>query len=189
MKARGTATDRLADVVQVLQIAHKTGLLTVSRDRPDNTLEQGTIKLHNGQIVEANLDMLRGAEAFNRLMTWRTCYFVFQALDSNTGPLATPTTGPLTPVPIPLQNGTGYGREREPPLAFSNIHSVPLRLREANEVLPYFQNLGLSRAHRQLFLLIDGRRNVQELMRLTGHRPDEINILLADLERANLVRQ
>ncbi|HLZ56594.1 MAG TPA: DUF4388 domain-containing protein [Ktedonosporobacter sp.] len=189
MKARGTATDRLADVVQVLQIAHKTGLLVVTRDRADNSLEQGTIKFHNGQIVDANLEQLRGAEAFNRLMAWRTCYFVFQPLTANTGPLSTPTTGPLTPVPLPMQNGTGYGHEREPPLAFPNIHSVPIRLREANEVLPYFHNLGLSRAHRQLFLLVDGRRHVQELMRLTGHRPDEINTLLADLERAGLVRQ
>src|SRR5579859_2302249 len=189
MKARGTATDKLADVIQVLQIAHKTGLLTVTRDRGNNVLEQGNIKLHNGQIVEASLGGWAGAEAFNRLMTWGTCYFVFQAIATNTGPLATPTTGPLTPVPLPMQNSPSYGHEREPPLTFSNIRTIPVRLREANEILPYFQNLGLTRAHRQLFLLIDGRRTVQELMRITSHRPDEINVLLADLERANLIRQ
>jgi hypothetical protein len=187
---RGTATDKLADVVQVLQMAHKTGLLTVSREMAGNSLEQGTINLHNGQIVDASLGQLRGAEALNRLMAWGACYFVFQPADPTTGPLA-PVTGPITPPTLPVQNSpaSGYGYGREPPLAFPNIRSVPSRLRQANEVLPYFTNLGLARAHRQLFLLVDGRRSVQELMRLTGHRPDEINTLLADLERAGLIRQ
>ena len=104
-----------------------------------------------------------------------------------TGPL-TPKTGPITPPVSPMQNGASYGHGREPPLAVPKIFAVPSRARQAEEVLPYFNNLGLTRTHRQLFLLIDGKRNVQDLMRLMRQQSDEISALLADLERANLIR-
>lgn len=55
--------------------------------------------------------------------------------------------------------------------------------------MPDFQRLGLSRAHRQLFLLIDGRRSAQELTRLIGRHPQEVLAILADLENAGLIRQ
>ncbi|MBO0778416.1 MAG: DUF4388 domain-containing protein [Ktedonobacteraceae bacterium] len=191
MRSRGTVTDKLADVVQVLQMARKTGLLTVNRDGVNSSVEQGMITLRNGEIVDASVGSLRGPAALNSLMMWRTCYFVFQPLSASN------TTGPL-PVSSSSNNGltTGpiYGREPTHPRGYqdttpSGMYNIPYRVREANEVLPFFNGLGLSRAHRQLFLLIDGKRTVQELMRLMGHRLDEVAALLSDLERAGLIRQ
>jgi hypothetical protein len=65
---------------------------------------------------------------------------------------------------------------------------VPQRTRAVNEILPHFNRLGLTRIHRQLFLLIDGQRSVPELIILIGHRTDEVDTLLDDLERAGLIR-
>ena len=55
--------------------------------------------------------------------------------------------------------------------------------------LPDFQRLGLSRLHRQLFLLIDGKRSTQELARLIGRPHQEVLIVLADLESTGLIGQ
>ena len=43
MYQRGTSTNRLADVIQVVQLTHKTGLLTIERGETDSTLEEGEI--------------------------------------------------------------------------------------------------------------------------------------------------
>src|SRR5438874_5449531 len=111
MGSRGTVTNRLSDVVQLLQMAHKTGLLTVNRDGVDNTLEEGSIELHNGQVIAASLGQLRGAVALERLMTW-ACYFVFHP--ANPKDVHSPSP--------PAKNGasTGYEHTREPPRVFSN---------------------------------------------------------------------
>lgn len=50
------------------------------------------------------------------------------------------------------------------------------------------EQMGLSRAHRRLFLLIDGRRTPQELVRLMAQDPAEVYRLLKDLERAGVVQ-
>ncbi|TMD45306.1 MAG: MarR family transcriptional regulator [Chloroflexi bacterium] len=49
--------------------------------------------------------------------------------------------------------------------------------------------IGLSRAHRHLFLLIDGYRGIQELVRLMGREQDEVQRLLNDLELAGLIQR
>jgi hypothetical protein len=45
-----------------------------------------------------------------------------------------------------------------------------------------------SRAHRHLFLLIDGHRTTTELAHLMGRRQVEVYALLHDLERADVVK-
>jgi len=46
----------------------------------------------------------------------------------------------------------------------------------------------LSRSHRQLFLLIDGQRSVQELGRLAAKNEQDLQALLGDLERIGVIR-
>lgn len=179
MGSRGTETNRLADVIQVLQMARKTGLLVVARDDRNDSVEQGTITLQNGEIVDAHIGLLRGAAAFNNLMAWGHCYFVLR-------PPAT-TNGTYTPFEVG-SNGSSpgqAGRVADP----SGSQRVPYPVRPAQEVLAHFSTLGLTRTHRQLFLLIDGKRNREELMRLLRYRSDEIHSLLLDLERTGLIRQ
>ncbi|GHO94519.1 hypothetical protein KSF_045670 [Reticulibacter mediterranei] len=185
MKLRGTATDKLADVIQMLQLVHRTGLLRVQR-AVDNGVEEGSITFQDGQVMDANAGATQGSDAYKRLMTWTTCNFVFEALPSSASPSLPPTSAP------PARPATGNitrplpAYTREPPVAYSG---VPYRVWPVGEVLPDFQRLGLSRVHRQLFLLIDGRRTVYELMNLIRRHPQEVSAMLTDLEYAGLVKQ
>jgi predicted transcriptional regulator len=66
---------------------------------------------------------------------------------------------------------------------------VPYTIRPYNEALAWIERMGLSRAHKQLFLLIDGCRSITELVRLTGRGQEEVSALLRELESAGLIRQ
>jgi hypothetical protein len=184
MTARGTATNKLMNVIQMLQMACKTGTLLVNRDGMDNTIEQGALSLQHGQIIDASLSPYRGVEALQRLQGWQSCYFVFQALSQH-------SSGSLPSIQMSLVTpnlSAGYHNGTTPMHSIPGGGNVPQRVREINNMLPRFNQLGLTRMHRQLFLLIDGHRTVPELIRLMGHRTDEVDTLLGDLERAGLVR-
>ena len=56
------------------------------------------------------------------------------------------------------------------------------------EALHRVEQLGLSRQHRRLLLLVDGQRNVAEIVRLIGPTQYEVQKLLADLEQAEIIR-
>nr|MDQ2716835.1 DUF4388 domain-containing protein [Chloroflexota bacterium] len=73
---RGTITERLTDVIQVIQMGRKSGLLTADRGE-GRTFEEGAITFVNGQVAQATATHLNGQEALNWLKTWGTCYFTF----------------------------------------------------------------------------------------------------------------
>jgi hypothetical protein len=187
MRIRGTATDKLADVIQTLLLVRKTGMLTVQRDGPGDSYEQGTLTLHNGQVMDATAGPLRGADAYKKLNTWTTCQFVFQALSPTAFPQLSPPSFPRTQM-SPEHGATGaYTRRDSGEFSFASV--VPYRTQQFQGGLPDFQYLGLSRTHRQLFLLIDGKRSIQDLTRLIGRHPQEVLAILAELESAGLIRQ
>ncbi|MFL5690759.1 MAG: DUF4388 domain-containing protein [Ktedonobacteraceae bacterium] len=181
MYQRGTSTNRLADVIQVVQVTHKTGLLTIERGEIDSTLEEGEITFVNGQITDAHSGQHSGIAAVNWLRTWGACRFTFLPLTSDDPPPSTSPLPRLTPDMLAPSNG------HFPPPTPVNI--VPRRTREVAEVLPAFEFLGLTRSHRRIFLLIDGQRTVTELIHLMGGRADEVYAWLADLEGADLIQQ
>lgn len=188
MYQRGTAADRLADIIQVIRLARRTGQLTAERGGIDTALEEGTIVFVDGQVVEAHAGYRNGLEAFNWLSSWQNCRFTFiPSTTSTTSPGISPISPQQSPnrsttAPLPANNG------HLPPS--TTTEPVPRRLRHPNEVLPYFERLGLSRTHRHLFLLIDGQRTTSELVRLMQQRSraDEVYTLLADLERTGLIQ-
>lgn len=177
MRIRGTATDKLADVIQTLMFVRKTGVLTIQRDGPGDFFEQGTIVLQDGQIANAFLGNLRGADALKKLSTWQTCHFIFQATPSTT---FSPSTIPLYPPEAPplLPNVPG-----------APVPGTPARAAQYQEALPDFPRLGLSRGHRQLFLLIDGRRSIAVLTRLIRRDQQEVLQMLADMENVGIIRR
>jgi Domain of unknown function (DUF4388) len=183
MKTRGTATDKLADVIQALQLVRKTGLLAVRRDSTGGMSEEGKIAFRDGQVVDAIVGQLRGADAFKKLVMWTRCHFVFESFP--------PTPPPLAALPSPRaeNNGTQWRNPQESTGAYLSVGVVPSRSHYVQGALPDFQRLGLSRIHRQLFLLIDGKRSIQELSPLLGRHPQEVQALLADLESAGLIHQ
>src|ERR1051326_389575 len=89
MPQPATSTDRLANVIQVIQLGRKTGTLTAEREG-SNGLEQGIIFFVNGQVARARAQHLEGTAAFQWLNTWSACRFTFA-----------PSTSPATTVKLP----------------------------------------------------------------------------------------
>ena len=184
MKPRdGAVTNNLADVLQILQLAHRTGLLEVERVGAGNVIEQGTITLLRGQITEAKFGNYRGAAAFEMLSKWSTCYFTFHVSteSENVATLNTPVS--RSPITNELRKVPTTGPLTGP------VAGAAYRVYAVEEALPLFASRGLTRVHRQLFLLIDGQRTTQQLARLIGRNPGEIESLLVDLERTGFIRQ
>ncbi|GHO96858.1 hypothetical protein KSF_069060 [Reticulibacter mediterranei] len=193
---RGTTTDNLNNVIQVIQLGRKTGVLTVERGH-EATLEVGEITFVYGQITHAHIGELDGQIAVNVLCSWGLCRFLFTPSGSerSTGPIpsqphaSSRTTAPLKEIhtnispPIPesrdylSSDHTGIGQPR------------PFRTEQVDDALVLLEQAGLSRPHRHLLLLIDGQRTPLELVRLTGRPLEEIQRLLYDLERIGVISQ
>ncbi|HEX4208523.1 MAG TPA: DUF4388 domain-containing protein [Ktedonobacteraceae bacterium] len=197
-EGRGTVTDQLANIIEVLQLGRKSGLLTVERGE-GTTLETGKITFVSGQITDAQAGRYVGQQASNWLNTWRTCRFTFVATQASPGrqqstdplPFAWQqrNTQPLlraqTPQPI-TESNPRIAVPRFNTISASGV-SIPQRLRPAHEALPLLETTGLSRLHRHLFLLIDGSRTNVELARLVAKRQEDVQSMLLDLERIGLI--
>ncbi len=198
---RGTVTDRLLSVIQVLQLGKKTGHLTVERDEGKGQ-EKGEIIFVQGQVTQAYGGNLRGQEALNWLSTWGACRFIFvpATVEKTTSPLAPePIRPPRTTQPLgdtnprftaampALHQRSAEANTTDSLAGSSSGLAVPRRTRSVNVSLHLLEQEQLSRAHRQLFLLIDGNRTIAELVRLTGRLPGEIQRLLQELEHIGLI--
>ncbi len=178
MQQRETATDRLADVIQVIQLGRRTGTLTVERGQGP-TFEEGVITFANGQITQASVSSRRGQEALSILNTWRSCLFAFIPPSANSfASLKTPTS-------YPQQNGKSNGRFD----ATTPSGDAPYRTKPIEEVLQIMDVMGFSRPHRRLLLLVNGQRSVPELIRLVGRSSEEVFQQLSELERAGFIHQ
>src|SRR5690348_16994449 len=89
-KPRVTATDRLSNVIEVVELGQRTGLLTVERGS-GSVQEEGEIYFVSGRAVYASLAGLRGREALAGLSRWGSCRFAFDKdaprLSSNLAPI------------------------------------------------------------------------------------------------------
>ncbi len=199
---RGTVTDRLLNVIQVLQLGKKTGHLTIERDEGKGQ-EKGEIIFVQGQVTQAYGGNLRGQEALNWLSTWGACRFIFVPAtpEKTTNPLTTQPFVPSSRTTQPLQDTNPQVTAAMPAIrprseetniteqlvGSSSGVAVPHRIRSVNVSLHLLEQAGLSRAHRQLFLLIDGNRTIAELARLTGRPAEEILRLLQELEHIGVI--
>lgn len=75
-KPRVTATDRLSNVIEVVELGRRTGLLSVERDA-GMALEEGAIFFISGRAIYGALAGLRGREALAVLARWGDCRFAF----------------------------------------------------------------------------------------------------------------
>jgi len=103
-----------------------------------------------------------------------------------------PKTQPL----LPIQEGSRNNPETPPYLApFVSLQGsldlsrtgVPRPSRRFSAALQMIELMGLSRTHLRLFLLIDGKRSIDDLSPLIGRSPNEVSELLRDLERASVI--
>lgn len=200
-----TSTDRLANVIEVIQLGRKTGILTAERNA-GTMLEQGMIIFVKGQVTQASTGQYTGFPAFSVLKTWGACRFSFtpsdaprttQPLTAITGETPTPrgfSTDPTLRAQAPANHkpvgpsavgGPGINGAKSNPVE----GGLPYPILPYDEALVWIERMGLSRAHRQLFLLIDGHRTKAELVRLTGRGEEEVHALLLDLEVAGVIGQ
>lgn len=98
-KARVTATDALANVIEVVELGQRTGLLSVERGS-GSVQETGEIYFVLGRPNYASLAGLRGREALAALSRWGGCRFSFD----REAPRPVPNLSP----PSAQQGQTGY---------------------------------------------------------------------------------
>jgi hypothetical protein len=115
-------------------------------------------------------------------MKWSTCYFTFHTSTESRNVATLNTPQIRSPITNPLMKEPTTG-----PLSVP-VSGAAYRVYAVEEALPRFASKGLTRVHRQLFLLIDGQRTAPQLARLIGRTPGEIESLLADLERSGFIR-
>lgn len=223
---RETTTDRLANVIQVIQLGRKTGLLTVERGEGAN-YEEGFLTFVQGHLTQAKAGQLSYMDAFNWMNTWGSCRFAFLPQETGKQVMVPRSLSPNTPTPAPLhgarpvqrqqdtrpiqQQQQRYLRDTPPSIAvqppsgtlssaqiararlnpaqYVQRPTAPRSIRNYDEALHRIDQIGLSRVHRRLFLLIDGKREKTELARLMGRRDEEAAQLLGDLERAGIIQQ
>jgi hypothetical protein len=188
---RGTVTDRLLNVIQVLQLGKKTGNLLVERGEGVK-LEAGEIIFSNGQVIQARRGRLQGQEALSWLSTWSTCRFIF-----------VPETEAPTTRPLLTARSTTTLKDTQPHLPISSstrqeidwieqelraVQPGPRRTSSAEDAFHLLDQAGLSRSHRHLFLLVDGHRTIVELARLTRRPLEEVQRLLHDLENIGVIQ-
>lgn len=124
-KARDTSTDRLSNVIEVVELGRRTGLLSAERGT-GQFLEEGEIYFVGGRAIYAATTHQRGREALAALGQWAACRFAFDAdappIAPNLSPGApSPDTGPerapLLPQrgAVPAPTGTsGFGWSTPP---------------------------------------------------------------------------
>ncbi|WP_126549789.1 DUF4388 domain-containing protein [Dictyobacter kobayashii] len=187
---QGIVTNNLANVIRKAQTERMSGELRVWRGNNTNT-EVGSITFIYGQIVSARLGSYQGPQAFNMLSAWGQCLFVFIA---TTPPPFQQTQNPVTgPLRTPLSPGSGTLPSQE---RVSEAHSgpllsltaIPCATMSVVKAIGVIERAGLPRPYRQLILLIDGQRSVEELIVTLGLEPGEVSQMLQMLERLKIIR-
>jgi hypothetical protein len=193
--------DSLASIIQQLQLRRETGRL-IARHGREATSEEGIIVFVNGRVTEARIGRRTGSEVFNRLSRWENCSCQFvRSGDNSARPITGTLSGEMLETPdniLPeLSTPVDLSQRRTAPLekivwTAQSGHlpspEVPSPVDQHYIGLQKIEQLGLSRAHRRLFLLIDGRRSAPDLARLMGRGKDEIDQLLQDLEQLAIIR-
>lgn len=193
---RQTMTDRLADVIHIIHIGGKSGVLTVERGE-GKAVEEGFIIFVDGRIVEARVGVQTGIDAFEYINTWQVCRF---ALLSRVADEASSVYPPQLPPSYRSNVSDKISSAHTPTLMNGNESSQyrsgvreqstpPLRLNSGEAILQQPGNMQLPRLHRRLLLLIDGQRGKGDLARLMARSSDEVQELLNDLERSGLIQQ
>jgi hypothetical protein len=198
-----TITNSLANVIQVIELGRKSGVLTVERGE-GMTFEEGVITFVNGQAVDAQAAFYNFQDALRWLGSWGTCRYEFistptaklpsipasastSAFDqgmTDTGTQPRIPTSPLRESAARRQASNGG----MPAISLMPASLVPHPAKSLEESLYRVEQSGFSRHHRRLLLLVDGQRTIAEMVRLIGHTQYEVQKLLVDLEQAGIIQ-
>jgi hypothetical protein len=201
---RETITNSLANLIQVIQLGRKSGVLTVERGE-GAAFEEGMITFVNGRAVEALAAFFNGQNALRWLGSWETCRYAFIPTPTSeipviSAPISTPgfdqgmtDTGTHPRIPTsPLRESAARRQasngRTEPVISLMPASAIPYPVKSLEESLQRVEQLGLSRQHRHLLLLGEGQRIVAEMVRLIGRAQNEVQRLLGDLEQARIIQ-
>lgn len=112
-KARVTTTNALMNVIDVVELGQRTGLLAVERGS-GSVQETGEIYFVSGRPIYASLAGLRGREALAALSRWGGCRFSFDREALQPAPNLSPSSaqqgqaGHSNPAPRSYESGTGW---------------------------------------------------------------------------------
>ena len=112
-KPRVTVTDRLSNVIEVVELGRRTGLLLVERGT-GTLVEEGAVYFVAGRAIFATLASLRGREALGVLARWGDCRFAFDINAPRPAPNI--TTPDLSAERSPYSSG-GYLSRPSPSLS------------------------------------------------------------------------
>jgi len=147
-KPKVTATSQLSNVIEVVELGQRTGMLLVERGS-GSVLEEGGIYFEAGRATYASLAGLRGRDALAALSRWGSCRFAFDRvtlppIPNLTSPQpAIPQPHPLQPAPEAMrpvwQNGMGSrgymgNRSGSQPEYFPHQASHPLNSMDSSGV-------------------------------------------------------
>lgn len=113
-RSRVTATNRLANIIEVIELGRRTGLLSTERDA--NGLEEGEIYFVSGHPIYATLGSLVGRDALNVLVRWGDCRFAFETSAPRPIPNVSGVLPAIDSSGAPYGVSTGYegGQQSEP---------------------------------------------------------------------------
>lgn len=120
-KARDTATDRLSNVIEVVELGRRTGLLCAERGS-GGYIEEAEIYFMGGRAVYAATTSALGPDALVDVGQWGTCRFCFdttapQPVPNLAGPYAASASMPganAWPTPTGVPAAPGGSRARAP---------------------------------------------------------------------------
>ena len=203
---------RLVSIIQTVQLSRETGILIAKRGE-GTSVEEGRIVFSSGRITEVKTSRSNISDAFNHLSTWENCLVSFLPQDASkdisyllegpsTGASVLPDTQKFIPT-TPLPKGARPVHERfqnqshntpvsNPPLpvVFTGQELViptPFLIQPLPVALQRIEQMGLSRAHRQLVLLINGKRSLEELAHGMGRTINNVQELVRDLAHFGLI--
>jgi hypothetical protein len=209
-RQRATITDNLSQVIEVIELGRRSGLLSIERDDRAG-LEEGEIYFVQGKAIYASTGSKNGRIALETLRTWGTCRFAFLSDIPTPNPNIGPeirgsrpfqtdsmrSIGPASPPPNLSQPSGTQPLSAPPPTAFQNPVTSPLlklgpyqrpkHTLNPQDIPRLAASYQLSWAQRMILLLADGEHPVAELARLSGRPEAEVLRLLADLMRLGLI--
>ena len=200
-----TTIDSLDTIIQALSNGDMSGHL-IARRRKDTNSEEGEIFFERGKIVAAKAADRLGADALNWMSSWKFCTFSFhpskdsQHIPALPGVLSKPTNARSTGDTAEIRQMSRVRKlerknEKEPESSKLLVvrsgalfpGAVPYRTEADDKALELLKAAEYSRIHRHIFLLVNGRRSVVELIRLTGRDKYEVFKCLRDLEKLLLI--
>jgi Domain of unknown function (DUF4388) len=160
------------DIIQLVSVSGKTGMFMLMRGS-----ERGSIYLHNGRIVHAELGGVAGEEAVYALAIWSTGDFQFTpGKESEKLTIEKTNTSLLMEAARRLDEWKVLARK------IPGVDYIPvLKPREMGEPVT------LSPPEWNLVIRIDGRRTVEDLGRATGSNSFETAKVLYGLVTSDLV--